>query len=118
MIGSKPNCLGARPGVDVKCDGAGMLEPIDEGLSVVLGPVKNLMKLPKPIRPFPFGESPLRVFRTGVEPLPDELEVRKNKPRHAVIKPTHRMRLDHYQELLASTQARWSPVDVQAEIEI
>lgn len=111
-IGAQRNCLGVRPGPgkDVKVDGEGVVEPVEEGLSVVPEPLENLKALPKPLRPYPYGECSLRVFEADVEQLSDDLRALQTSRAHALISPARRMSLDHYQTALASTQKLWRPI--------
>ncbi len=114
LIAPTRNCLGAEAGHDVHPDPSGSVDPIDAGLSVVHGPRENLRKLPKPIRPYPYGESALQVFEVEVPGLHAELEARKTSPWHAVVQPRTRMLFVFYNDLLASTQQQWKPIRLQA----
>lgn len=113
LIAPTRNCLGAESGHDVHPDAAGSIGPIDEGMSVVHGSRENLKKLPKPIRPYPYGESALQVFEVEVPDLLVELETKKTSPWHAVIQPRTRMLFVLYNGLLASTQPKWKPIRLQ-----
>lgn len=110
LVAPTRNCLGAEVGRDVYPDANGMVGPVDQGMSVVHGPRENLKKLPKPIRPFPYGESALKVFEVEVPALPGDLETKKTSNWHGVIQPRTRMLVSLYDRLLSSTQPQWKLV--------
>jgi hypothetical protein len=112
MIDSLRNCLGVEVGHDVHPDAQGMVGPIG-GMSVIYGPKENLRKLPKPIRPFPYGEGALRVFETEVPSLPADLEVQTTNAHHAVIQPRVLMLFKFFEKLIGSTQPQWKLVQLK-----
>jgi hypothetical protein len=109
--GSSANELGVRPGIDIRPDAGGLVQPRTGGLSTT---PDDPSKLPPHVRPQSLGgKGKLPVFVLEVDALGEELTSRRDPEhprRHAFIEPAAAMALAGLQRVLCSTRDNWKAV--------
>lgn len=112
LTGARYAELGVRPGVDIKVDAAGLVQPGDRGMSVVPDSPVHLFPGVRP-RALPGGRGSLPIFWLDSSELPSGLVLVPTKiapsPLHSVIGPARDMLLTDLQVLLANTLLLWKP---------
>lgn len=107
-VGSSARRLGVRAGWDIPVDDEDEVEPYTGGMSVTPHSPEGLPFFRRPAGYGGTGKDPLWVIESGAlgEGLiyrPDD----SSPDTHGFVEPSTRMRLDEFEDLLASTRHDW-----------
>jgi len=105
-VGVSSRTLGARPGLDLPIDSAGMVQPQTGGMSVTVNDPYKLPLVRLPRNMGGNGRDPL--FWMGEERLPRLLSIRIDKGScHAFVEPIEHCPFESYQQTLHGTRSDW-----------